>query len=171
MISPFFLWYHTQYHKNALFPPFFHYHRINLPMITGRNHEKRLWYQDYLISMVHIIRFCLWYGVISASDIKIIWYHSPMISPISQISRHLRGELVRARSSASSSLAAAKQPGDECPGEWQRTWSHAWTCCSGCCASSFSELASRCSISLPLPLNLNFKFKLKHRIGSGQTPF
>ena len=88
-----FLWYQPWYHTNIIW--------------------KLLWYQDYLISYTLITLYHIWYGVISAYDIKIIWYHSPMISPESLISRHLRGELgvPRARSSASSGLTAANELG------------------------------------------------------------
>ncbi len=123
--------------------------------------------------MVLIIRFCLWYGMISASDIKVIWYHSPMISPISRISRHLRGELVLAGGATGQELSLllprrrkGQQTGDGCPAERQRTWSRAWTCCSGCCASSASESAGSCSSSSSCLCNLNFKFKLPVQVAS-----
>jgi hypothetical protein len=91
--------------------------------------------------MVLIILSLLWYGVTSAYDIKNFWYHSPMISPISLISRHLLGKLVLVGGATGQELRlllprCRQRTGDGCPAELRRTWSSAWTCCSGCCASS-----------------------------------
>ncbi len=109
---------------------FLHYHLMILPMIITEI-MKRPWYQDDLISMVLITLFCLWHGVISANHIKIILNHSPTISPISWISRHLCGELVLV-----GGATGRQRTWDWCPAEQRQTWSRAWTFCSGCCASS-----------------------------------
>jgi hypothetical protein len=104
------------------------------PWCHSRNHGKRLWYQDYLISLALIIRFRIWYGVISACDFKITWYHTPMTSPVSLISRHLLGELVRVGGATGQELrllwigltAANELLQVEAP-HWQWAWSQSLT--------------------------------------------
>ncbi len=98
------------------------------PWYHRKNHEKLLWYQELLILIVLFIHFCLWYGVKMASGIKNFWYHSPMISPFSLISRHLCCKLVLVGGATGQELhlllpRCHQRTGDWCPAELQQTWS------------------------------------------------
>ncbi len=80
--------------KNYYFTHSLRYHAMILPMIT----RQKSWIKAMISRLPDIIGiitlFHIWCGVISAYDIEIIWYHSPMMSPVSLISRHLSGKLV-----------------------------------------------------------------------------
>ncbi len=101
MISYKNLWYHTWYHCLGFLALLWYWKKIMISYMIS------CFFHDIMYDIIPPPVFSPFLSF------KIIWYHSPMISPDSLISLHLRGELgePRARSSDSSGLTAANELG------------------------------------------------------------